>query len=96
MLTRTWPNINDPIGGANGVFIVLNDHHCVTQITKSNQRFDETMIIALVQANTRLVQYVQRSHKSGTYLASQPNALCFSARQCCCCARQREVVEPYG
>ena len=96
MFTSAWTNVNDPIGRANGVFIVFNNHDCVAKIAKTYERFDEAMVIALMQADARLVEYVQRSHKTGTYLACQTNALCFSACQCCCCARQGEIVETNG
>ena len=75
MFASTRPDIHDPIAGPNGVFVVLDDEHGVAQVAQSVQRVNQSMIVALVQTDGRLVQHVQRTHEPRANLAGQTNAL---------------------
>ena len=48
MLACTRADIDDPVGSADGVLIVLDDDERVAQIPQTNQSFDESVVVALV------------------------------------------------
>ena len=93
VLAGTGTNIDDPVAGANGVFVVLDHQHRVAQISEPHKRLDEAMVVSLVQANGRLIEHVQRAHKTGADLAGKANALRFSTSKGARRARQRQIVE---
>ena len=63
------------IGGADGVFIMLDDNHRIAQITQMNQRAEQTFVIALMQADGRLIQHIHHADQAGANLACQANTL---------------------
>ena len=95
VFSGTWPDINNPVRFLDGVFVVLHHKNRVSQITQTNQRVNKSTIISLMQTDTWLVQHVQRAHKTRANLASQTDALCFTASQCSGGARQREIVQAH-
>ena len=42
-------DIDNPVGGVNRVFIVLDNDQGVSDVTQSNQSFDESAVVALVE-----------------------------------------------
>ena len=59
VFSGTRSDVDNPIALVDGFFIMLDNNHCVAEITQSNQGFDEATVVALVQADTRLIQYIQ-------------------------------------
>ncbi len=57
------------------------------------QRGDQTLVVALVQSDGRLVQHVHDAHQSGTDLRGQTDALGLSAGKRLRGARQRQIVQ---
>jgi hypothetical protein len=57
-LTTTWPpcspapgaDVDDPVGHADGVLVVLDDDEGVAELLEPQQRVDEPPVVALVQA----------------------------------------------
>ena len=93
VLASTRTNVNNPIGCANGVFIVLDNHDSVPKIAQTNKSFNQSMIVALMQSNAWFVKHVQRAHKSRANLTCKTDPLRFSASQCCCSTRKCEVIK---
>ena len=81
------------VGGADGVLVVLDHDHGVAEVAQALQRFEQARIVALVQADRRLVQHVEHAGQARADLRGQPDALALAARQRAGGARQREVVE---
>jgi hypothetical protein len=52
--------INDMIGGANGVWIVFDDQDGVAEIAERLEDVDEPLRVARVEANGGFVQNIQR------------------------------------
>ena len=67
--------------------------HRVAEVAQPDQRVDQAAVVALVQADRRLVEHVQRADEARADLAGQPDALRLAAGQRAGRARQREVVE---
>ena len=68
--------------------------NAITNIAQTLQRADQFDVVALVQANTRLVQNIQHTHKGGTDLRGQSNTLRLAARKRTCTTREGEIVKP--
>ena len=95
VLPRARADVYDPVGGGDGVLVVLHDDEGVAQVPQSGQRLDQTVVVALVQADRRLVQDVQDADQPGADLGRQPNALSLTAGQGAGRTVQREVVQAY-
>ena len=79
---------------ADRVLVVLDDEDGVAEVAQADERVDQPMVVALVQADRRLVEHVQHADQTRADLAGQPDALRLAAGQRAGRARQREVVEP--
>ena len=52
------------ICGADGVFVVLDDDHGISQIAQAAQRANEPVVVALVQADARFIQHVETAREA--------------------------------
>ena len=53
--TRPRADVHNEIGGIHGVLIVLDHDDCVAQVAQMAQGGDQLIVVALVQADARLV-----------------------------------------
>ena len=58
-LSCTGSNINDPVSGTNRLFVMLHHEHRIAEVAQSNERGDQARVVALVQADGRLIQDVE-------------------------------------
>ena len=79
LLARARAHIDNVVGVANGIFVMLHNDNRVTQIAQAFKRGDKALVIALMQADGRLVQNVQHAHEASTNLRGQANALSLTA-----------------
>ena len=79
-LAGAGAEVDDVIGRANRLLVVLDDQHGVADVTQPPERVEEPPVVALVQSNRRLVQDVQDSDEARSNLSRQTNSLSFSAR----------------
>ncbi len=93
MLARARAQVNNPIRVTNGLFIVLHNQERIAQIAHALQRADQPHVVALMKANTRLVEHVQHAHQPRANLRRQPNALRLAARKGPRRAMQRQVIQ---
>ena len=77
------------ISGANRVFVVLHHNHGITEIAQMDKCTQQALVIALVQADRRLVQYIHHANQARTNLARQTDTLGFTARKRLCRAGKR-------
>ncbi len=82
------------IGGADRVLVVLDDDHGVAEIAQPLERFEQARVVALVQADRRLVEHIEHAGEAGADLRGQPNALALAAGQRARRAGQREIFQP--
>src|SRR5207244_996343 len=73
--------------------VTFDDYHRVADVAQVLQRIEQARIVALMQADRRLVQHVEHAGETGADLRSQPDALALAARQRAGIARQRQIVE---
>ena len=87
-------DVDHPVGMRDGVQVVLDDDQRVAQIPQPDQGFDQPAVVALMQADRRLVEHVQHPDQARADLGGQPNALRLTAGQRRRRPRQRQVLEP--
>ena len=86
-------DVDDVVGGQDRVLVVLDDDHRVAEVAQALQRFKQPGIVALVQADGRLVEDIEDAGQAGADLRGEADALRFAARQRARAARQGEVIE---
>ena len=79
MFPGSWTDIHDTVRRPHRIFIVLHDDHTVSEIPEMFQRFQQLIVISLVQSDTRLIEDIGNPHKSGTDLGRQTDPLCLAA-----------------
>ncbi len=84
------------IGVSNGVFIVFNHQHRVTEVTQRFEGFDQPLVVALVQTDRWFVEHIENSTQPGANLRGQPNALSFAAGKTGGIAIERQIAEADG
>ena len=92
-LARARPEIEHVVGGADRLLVVLDHEHRVAEVAQPPQRVEQPAIVALVQADRRLVEDVEHADQARADLGRQPDALALAARQRAGGPVQREVVE---
>src|SRR5215471_3023823 len=89
------PEINNIVAMPNGVGIVLNHQHGIAEITQAFQSPEQTIVVALMQANARFVEDVKHTDKTGANLSRQPDTLRFATAQSAALPVQCQVTEPH-
>ena len=93
MLSGARTHVDEVVGLAHRLFVVLDDDHGVAEIAQLPQRREETRVVALVESDRRLVEDVEHAHQAGSDLRRQSNALRLAARERLRRAAEREIVE---
>ena len=61
MRASAQSHIHHMIGATNRIFIMLYHQHCVTDVTQMFQCRDQAVVVALVQADRGLVEYIHHT-----------------------------------
>ena len=69
------------IGGADGVFVVLDDDDRVADVAQAFERGDHLHVVLRVQADAGLIEHVEHSHQSRPDLRGETNPLRLTARE---------------
>jgi hypothetical protein len=83
VLARAGPDVDDVVGLADGVLVVLDHDDRVAEVAQPHQGVDEAVVVALVQADRRLVEHVEHADQARADLGGQPDALRLAARPAC-------------
>ena len=89
------PHVDDMVGLADGLLVVLDHEHRVAEVAQVLQGLEQPGVVALVEADGRLVQDVEHAHQAGADLGGQPDALPLAAGEGAGGAVEGEVVEPH-
>jgi len=65
----------------------------VAEVAQALERGEQTVVVALVQADARLVQNVKHADEPRANLRGQPDALRLAAAQCAALAVEREIAQ---
>ena len=93
VLTRRRADVDHPVGMGDGVEVVFDDDQRVAEVAQPDQGVDQSPVVALMQADGRLVEHVQHADQAGPDLRGEPNALRLTAGQRAGGTGQRQVVE---
>ena len=85
--------VDDVVGAADRVLVVLDDDDGVAEVAQPHQRIEQALIIPLVQADRRLVEDVHHADQPRADLAREADALRLAARQRLGAAVEGQVVE---
>ena len=88
--------VENVIGVADGLFVVLDDQHGVAQVAQPFQGLNQAVVVALVQADGGLVENIEHAAQPGADLRGQADALALAAGERGRVAVQREVVQADG
>ena len=86
-------DVDDIIGGPDRVLVVLDHDHRIAEPAQAPQRVEEARVVALVEADRRLVEHIEHAGEARADLRGEPDALALAARQRARRARQRQIVE---
>ena len=93
MDARAGADVHDIVRRAHGVLVVLDDDERVAHVAQVFHRFEQLCVVALVQADARLIENVEHAHERGADLRGQPDALRFAAGERRRGAREREILQ---
>ena len=95
MLASAWTDINQPVGLTDRVLIVFNHNQGVAQVSQTLKRADESVVVALVEADRRLVQDVHDPDQARADLGGQTDTLGLTSGQGCGSTRHGQVVQTH-
>ena len=75
------PDIDDMVGSQDRVLVMLDDDDAVAEIAQPPQGFEQLGIVALMQADRRLVEHIEHAGETGADLRGEPDALALAARE---------------
>src|SRR5688572_17339406 len=93
VFARTRTQIYQVVGDANRLLVMLDDDDRVAEIAKMMERAEKRAIVALMQADGRLIEDVEHARKIGANLRRQPDALSFATGQRGRAAAEREISD---
>ena len=73
---------------------MLHHDQRVAQIAQLAQGREQLRVVALVQADARLIQNIEHAHQGGADLRGEPDALRFAAGERARRAAEREIIQP--
>ena len=87
-------DVDHIVGAADGVFIMLDHQQGIALVAQRDQRVEQYLVVARMQADRGLVKHIANALQIGAELGGQPDALRLTARQGGCGTRQRQIAEP--
>ncbi len=94
-LAGAGANIDDVVGTADGVLVMLHHHQRVALVAKLAQGVQQDLVVARMQADGRLVQHVAHALQVAAELRRQADALRLAAREARRGAVQAQVAQPH-
>ena len=94
VLPRAGPEVDDVVGRAHRLLVVLDDDDGVAEVAQLLERGEQARVVALVQPDRRLVEDVEHADEARADLRREPDALRLAAGERLGRAAEREVVEP--
>ena len=93
LLAGAKTEVDDLVGHANHVGVVLDDQHGVALVAQLLEDRDEPLVVARMQADRRLVEHIQRVHERRAERRREIDPLRLAARERRRQPIEREVVE---
>src|SRR4051794_19757511 len=90
----TRPHVDDMVRVANRILVMLDHEHGVTERLQALQRFEEAIVVFLVEADRGFVEHVEHARQTAADLAGEADALALAAAQRPAGAVEVEIIEP--
>ena len=87
VLAGAGADVDHVVGDPDRLLVVLDDEHGVAEVAQADERLDEAAVVALVQADRRLVEHVEHADQAAADLA-RPGG--------CAAPRRRRACRPSG
>ncbi|CAB4813529.1 unannotated protein [freshwater metagenome] len=84
MFAGTRTNIDDIVRDLDGLFVMFDNKHGVTQFTETHQCVDESLVVTLMESDRWLVEHIKHADQARPNLRCKTNALCFAASKSRC------------
>ena len=91
---RARPHVDDVIGGADRILVMLDHQHGVAEIAQPAERGEQHVVVALVEADLGLVEDVEHARQPAADLRGEADALALAAGERARGAIEVEVIEP--
>ena len=91
---RARTHVDDVVGGAGSRPGRARPRARVAEVAQMLERVEQALVVALVQADRRLVEHVHHARQARADLAREPDALRLAARERVGAAIERQIVEP--
>ena len=95
MLPRQRADVDDVVGLQDRGLVVLDHDERVAEVAQADERVDQALVVALVQADRGFVEDVEHAHQTGADLGGEPDPLGLAPGQGAGGPGQRQVVEPH-
>ncbi len=92
---RAGAKVEHVVGVANSVFVVLHNQNGVAQVAQPHERFNQPVVVALMQTDGWLIEHIENAAQARSNLRSQADALSFAAGERCRIAIEREIGEAH-
>ena len=89
------PEVHDMVGLPDRILVMLDDDHGIAEIAQVDERVEQSLIVALVQADGRFIEDVHHADQPRADLARQPDTLRLAAGQRVGAAIQREIAQAH-
>ena len=76
---RAGAEVDHVVGMADGVLVMLHHDHRVAEIAQALERFQQPVVVALVEADAGLIQHVEHAGQARADLAGEADALALAA-----------------
>ena len=93
VLARARPHVDEPVGAAHHLLVVLDDEDGVAEVAEPLERPDQPVVVALVQPDRGLVEDVEDADELRADLGREPEPLRLAARERRRGAVEREVAD---
>ena len=88
-------DVDEVISSADRIFVMFHHNHSVADITQVKQGFEQSVIVALVQADRGFIKNIHHTDQAGADLAGEADALRFATGQGVGAATQGQVVQAH-
>ena len=83
VLARARADVDDVVGDPDRLLVVLDDEHGVAEVAQAHERVDQAAVVALVQADRRLVEHVQHADEPAADLRWRAGCAAPRRRRAC-------------
>ena len=93
LLTGAGTDVDDPVGAADDIELVLDDEEGVTGALEIIERVEQRLGVGGMQAGGRLVEHVDDAEEIGVQLGGKAQTLELAGGERRCAAFEREIAE---